>query len=157
MKKAMDRTQSIINAVFSTVAGWFTAVYIYFAPVQTLWLCIAVAWGANFLAGYIAGLRAGESFNKAKAKETGIEVMCYLCIVSLLYFIGERMGDKDIILKGLNIITWAFIYFYAINILKNLCSIVPKSKGLRYCKYVISLEFFRRFPSLEKFEKDETI
>jgi len=154
--KIADNAQSVISAIIYTISGWITAVYIYFAPVQVLWLCIAVAWGANFLAGYIAGMREGESFDKCKAKDTGIEVMCYLFIVSLLYFIGERMGDKDLILKGLNIITWAFIYFYAINILKNLCRIVPKSKGLKYCKYVISLEFFRAFPSLKKFD-DETI
>ena len=140
----------LFRSIWLTIAGWFTAAFIYFAPIHNLWLCILIVWIINFFVGYITGmLRNKESFSRRKAMDTMREVLVYLALNALMFVIGERMHKEDVIIQGLNIITWAFIYFYLMNIFQNLRKLMPKSKGIEYVHNFISAEFLKKIPGIK--------
>jgi len=138
------------------IIGWATATFLFFEPIHNLWLCIGVAWLFNFLFGWVASMVVQhEQFNHKKALGTMKEVSIYLFITALLFFLGETMKDRNSVLFSLNVITWAFILFYLINILKNLRRLAPDSKGVHYVYILVSLEFLKNLPHFKQFKKEE--
>jgi len=141
--------KSIIVALISSVLAYLT-------PVYDIVICIGFAFAGNFFWGYIAGIVAQkDSFCLKKAKVSIYEVLVYVSIVACLFTIGEKMNDKNLALHSLIMITWIWIYFYLVNIFKNLTRIFPNSRGLAFIYFIISLEFIKRFPYLKEFTENE--
>lgn len=144
----------IVKAVAVTLISWITSIFIYFEPIHTLWIVVGVAWGVNFFMGRWAGVREGEEFSLQKAMNTMREAVIYLLATSLFFFLGERMEDEKFVLNGLNVLTWAFLYYYSTNILKNAHRICPDSEPLAYAYWVMSMAFMRKLPFYQEFKKD---
>lgn len=154
--KDVDSTWGIAKSIAIAVASWITSIFIYFEPIHTLWLVVGVTWAVNFLFGYVASMRTqGEIFNLQKAMNTMREAVIYFALTALFFFVGERMEDESFILKALNILTWAFFYFYAINILKNANRICPGNGAIKYFYLLASLTFLRRLPFYRNYEEVE--
>jgi hypothetical protein len=145
-----------INLIKGLIIGAISSIMAYLTPVHDLLVCIGLAFAGNFLWGYIAGLVVqSDSFCLKKAKVAIYEVVIYCALIAFIYTIGEKMNNKDLALKSLAIITWAWIYFYLVNIFKNLKRLFPTSRGLAFVYFVISLEFNKQFPYLKEFVESE--
>ena len=144
------------SLIKATIVGVFSAIAAYFVPIGPFVLVIISAFILNFLAGISAGfLVLDESFDFKKAIWTFIEMDTYLIIVASAFFIGDKMNDREAVLKGIYGVTYAFIYFYSINILRNLKLLFPSSRGISFLHFVTSLEFIKRIPFMTAFLKYE--
>jgi len=142
----------IIVIIKTAVVAFISSVFAYLAPVHEMILCIIIAFAGNFICGFFAGLIAqNESFNFKKAKVAIFEAVVYVVLIAGFFTIAEKMDDKEYVLKGLSIITWAWIYFYSVNIAKNLTRLFPHSSGFSFLYYALSMEFIKRFPVLKDF------
>jgi hypothetical protein len=149
------KTAKIIGG---TLSGWLLHILLYFLPIKDLSICIFIAFLMNFSMGILAGILVNcETLNIKKALYAFFEIAVYLVIVTCGYTWGEKLGNLYIILDGISILTWSWIYMYLVNFLKNAGRIAPNSKRIRFAHYILSLEFIRYLPILRKFEKKEEI
>lgn len=148
--------ENYFNAIKGVLIGIISAILAYLAPVYYLLLCIGLSFAGNFFWGYLAGIiTQHESFCLKKAKVAMYEILVYAMLIAVIFFIGEKMGNKELVLKCLSIVTWAWIYFYLVNIFKNLRRLFPKSRGLFFIYFIISLEFIKQFPYMKEFLEAE--
>jgi hypothetical protein len=54
-------------------------------------------------------------------------------------------------LQAVSTITYALIYFYAVNIFKNLRQLFSGSKAITFIHYLISVEVLQKLPHLNRF------
>ena len=64
---------------------------------------------------------------------------------------GEKFGDKPIILELIKILSYAVTCFYAENIAKNARRMLTTSKIVKFLHWFVSLEFVKQFPLINKF------
>lgn len=148
-----DTVWSLIKA---TIVSLFSYLAAYFLPIGPFIVVIITAFILNFFAGLAAGfIVQNESFLFKKAIHTLIEVAIYMVIVASAFFIGDKMNDREAVLKGIYGVTYAFIYFYSVNILKNLRLLFPCSRGINFLYFILSLEFIKKIPFMGDFLKYE--
>lgn len=147
-----------LKIAYFTISGWILSVFLYFTPMHWLWVCILATWIGNLVFGYLSGLVLhNEKLDTKKFLWATVEVVVYLLVTALFFFIGDRMKNQSLIVMGLTVVTWAFLYFYAVNILKNIVRLLPRSLGFKYLYFVLSLEFIKRIPYMKEFQKQEHI
>lgn len=56
-------------------------------------------------------------------------------------------------LVSISIVTHVVLYFYAVNVFKNLKRMFPGSQWIAFCYWLISFEFVKKVPFLESFLK----
>lgn len=144
----MENIKAVIVGIFSALAA-------YLSPISSVLFSILYVFFLNFLFGYLSGLVKGESFALRKAFTAVKEACIFFLIVASVYIIGERMGDDNAALQAITTITYAITYFYAVNIFKNLNKLFPKSRGISFLYYVLSMEFIKKIPFMESFVKQE--
>jgi hypothetical protein len=145
-----------LNISRGIIIGVISSVLAYITPIYDLLICIGMSFAGNFLWGYVAGIVVQkESFNLKKAKVAIYEVLLYVSIVACIFIIGEKMKNQEFVLKCLSLITWVLIYFYIVNIFRNLKRLFPKSRGIFFIYFVISIEFIKHFPYMKEFLEDE--
>ena len=52
-------------------------------------------------------------------------------------------------------IVYSVLYFYSVNIFRNLAKLIPDSRTLKFLYYVLSFEILKKLPFLKKFEENE--
>jgi len=146
-----------IRLIYGTLSGWYIHLLLYFLPIRDLSICIFIAFIVNLLMGIFAGVLVnGEALNMKKFLYAFFEIAIYLVIVTCGYTWGEKMGSLYLILEGLSILTWSWIYMYLVNFLKNASRVAPTSKNIKFAYYILGLEFIKYLPMLKRFEKQET-
>jgi hypothetical protein len=144
----MDITTIIKAFLISLVSS----VLAYLNPVGNMLICIISMFSANFIIGLLAGLIANdESFDHKKAFRAISEAVTYILLVAGTFTVSEKMGSKDGAISALSLITWAWIYLYLVNIVKNLKILLPSSDGIGFLYYVISMEFVKKIPLLRAY------
>lgn len=144
----MENLKGLLVGVMSALAA-------YLSPISSVIFSIFYVFILNFIFGLLGGFSKGEKFDFKKAFSTIKEVLIYYLIILSVYLVGERMGDKGAALQAITSITYAFIYFYVVNILKNLCLVFKESRALFFIHYVVSFEIVKKIPFLESFVKNE--
>lgn len=137
------------------LVGTLSALAAYLSPISSVIFSVLYVFILNFACGYLAGMANGEKFAWKKAFSTVKEVAVYYMILVSIFIVGERMGDDGAALQAITTITYAFIYFYAVNILRNLASIFKNSRSINFIYYVISFEVIKKIPFMESFIKQE--
>lgn len=149
--------EEILAFIKAVIISFFSAVAAYFLPIGPFIVVIITAFFLNFITGLSSGFIVhDESFNFKKALHTLIEVAIYMIIVASAFFIGDKMNDREAVLNVIYGVTYAFIYFYAVNILKNLKRLFPSSRGINFLHFTLSLEFIKRIPFMTDFLKYES-
>lgn len=134
--------------------GTVTVLAAYFAPIQNMIFCILFVFLLNFLVGLISGIRVNdEKFSLKKFFRCIVESMVYYLLVAAIFVVGDHMQNQGGALQCITGITYAIIYFYAVNGLRNLHLLMPQSKGLGFIYYVVSLEGIKRIPYLDDYLK----
>jgi len=143
---------TIRNLFACTVA----AVAAYFHPIQDILLAILVVLGVNFMLGLLSGvLMDKERFNFKKGFICFIEAAVYFALISFIFFVGDKIHNKDGALQCISAITYALLYFYGVNIFKNLHRLLPVNRLIAFLYYVVSFAFVDKIPYLKEFLKIE--
>lgn len=146
----MTATKSIFACLMS---GFFAFV----APISGNLFSLVAIFFINFAFGLVASVVIKhERFSFQKAFRAISESAVFLMIVLIVLMIGKTMtGAFDSALQFISFITYTAFYFYGVNILRNAHALLPKSKTIKFLYKVLSVEFAKKIPFLEKFLKDE--
>lgn len=130
----------------------FLSLMMYLSPINGILFAVSFAFLLNFVIGYITGMRVNkESFDFKKAFSCIIEACVFFVIVASIYTIGEHLDNSGEALVSISIITYAVLYFYAVNVFKNLRRLFPSNQWMSFCYWLISFEFVKKVPFLESF------
>ena len=144
-----------IRNLFVTIAGVLLG---YFAPLKDIVFVIFFIFLLNCIFGLVAGVGVqGEKFSLKKFFRCIMETLVFYVIVLSIFVIGEKMGNVDGALQCISGVVYAIIYFYSVNILRNVNKLLPKSKVIKFLYYVLSFEVIKKIPYLQQFQekKDE--
>lgn len=142
-----DFKSSVIGSVILQILA-------YLSPIGNTMMVMSVAFFMNFMVGLITSIAIQkESWSSRKAFRFILEAFYITGVISFTFSIGERLGNKDVILELIKIISYYVIWFYAQNIAKNFTRIIPESSICRFLHYAISLEFVKKLPLISQFNK----
>ena len=86
---------------------------------------------------------------------TACEAAIFFLLVGAIYFIGERKGNAPEALQCISFVTYIVVYFYAMNILRNLMFIFPDNSSVwkvtHFLHYILSVEFVKKIPGLQNY------
>ena len=142
------------------IVGGLISVCAYLSPIQGEVKSLLLLFMLNFFFGYLAGMLANrEKFSLKKAFNCIKEATIFFLLVCALYYIGEQKGNESGALQCISFITYAIVYFYSLNILKN-CKLILHDnttayKAVSFLYYVVSVEFIKHVPGLSAYIKTE--
>lgn len=144
------------STVKTLLVGLLTGLAAYLHPLTGDMYSLMGVFVLNFLFGLLAGLLAsGETFQFRKAWKCVSEATIFFVMVCAIYFIGEHKGNPDGALQCVSFVTYSIIYFYAVNILRNLRQLLPEGsvgcKVVAWLHWVVSVEFVKRIPYLKEY------
>jgi len=156
----METCITVIKSIYLSITGWIAASFLFFAPIHYLWEVALILWGVNVLFGYLSGRMINmENLVWKKFMRALFEVAIYLFITLFMFLIGKLQNEGDEMLKGLNVISWALVAFYVVNILKNICRLLPGespvARFFRYLYLVVSLDWITRLPHFQEYLNQE--
>mgnify|MGYP007133691617 CR=1 FL=1 len=107
------------------------------------------------------GLFAGvlvqhEGFIFRKAFKCISEAAVISGLMAMILLVGDNIDNHDGAMSAISLAVYALIYFYGVNILKNLNRIFPKNRYIDFLYYVLSFEMIRRFPIWKTTTKQRT-
>jgi hypothetical protein len=137
------------------LVGTLTTLAAYLSPISSVIFSVLYVFIFNFACGYLAGMANGEKFAWKKTFSTVKEVAVYYMILVSIFIVGERMGNNEAALQAVTTITYAFIYFYSVNIFRNLVIIFKGNRGINFIYFVISFEVIKKIPFMDSFIKSE--
>ena len=146
-----DTIRNLIVTLCSILFG-------YFSPLRNIVFVIFFVFLLNCLFGLVAGVGVeGEKFNLKKFFRCILETLVFYVIVLSIYLVGEKMGNEQGALQCISGVVYAVIYFYAVNILRNIHTIFPENRWVKFLFYVLSFEVIKKIPYLQQFQerKDE--
>ena len=146
-----DTIRNLLVTIFSVLFG-------YFSPLRDIVFVIFFVFLLNCLFGLVAGVGVeGEKFNLKKFFRCILETLVFYVIVLSIYLVGEKMGNEQGALQCISGVVYAVIYFYAVNILRNIHTIFPENRWVKFLFYVLSFEVIKKIPYLQQFQekKDE--
>ena len=124
----------------------------YFAPLKNIVFVIFFVFLLNCIFGLIAGVGVqGEKFSLKKFFRCIMETMVFYVIVLSVYLVGEKMGNASGALQCISGVVYAILYFYTVNILRNIHKLLPKSKSIKFLFYVLSFEVIKKIPYLQQY------
>jgi hypothetical protein len=148
----LDTIRNLIVTIFSVLVG-------YFAPLGDIVFVIFFVFLLNCLFGLIAGVGIqGERFSLKKFFRCILETLVFYVIVLSIYVIGEKMGNESGALQCISGVVYAIVYFYAVNILRNIHVLMPSNRWVKFLFYVLSFEVIKKIPYLQQYqEKKEEV
>lgn len=141
----MEDIRTIIVVTLSSLMA-------YLSPINGVLFAVTLAFVLNFIFGYLTGMRVNnEHFDLKKAFSCVKEACVFFVVVAFVYTIGEHLNNSNEALISISIVTYVVLYFYAVNIFKNLKRLFPQSQWIAFCYWLISFEFVKKVPFLESF------
>lgn len=147
----LDTIRNLIVTITSVVVG-------YFAPLKDIVFVIFFIFLLNCIFGLVAGVGVqGEKFSLKKFFRCIMETFVFYVIVLSIYLVGEKMGNPDGAIQCISGVTYAIIYFYTVNILRNAHKLLPKSKVIKFLYYVLSFEVIKKIPYLQQYMDNASV
>lgn len=144
----IDTIKNLLVTVSSVLIG-------YFAPLSQIAFVICFIFFLNCLFGLVAGIGVeGEKFSLKKWFRCLLETMVFYVIVLSIYLVGEKMGNPSGAIQCISGVTYAIIYFYTVNILRNAHKILPTSNVIKFLFYVLSFEVLKKIPYLQQYTEN---
>lgn len=137
--------------------GLITAISItmaYFSPIQDMVFTIFFLFLVNCVVGMLTGMMVEkESFSLRKFWRCILETLAFYVIVVSLFVCGNNLHNTDGALHAIAGVIYSILYFYSVNVLRNLTKCMPESEALLFLYYVVSFEFVRKFSNLKGFSQ----
>lgn len=128
----------------------------YLSPINGILFSVSFMFAINFIVGYTAGMRVNkEDFSFQKAFSCIKEVCVFFVVAASAYVIGDKMDNKDGAIQAISVVTYSLIYFYSVNVFKNLKRLFPNSQWIAFTYYCISFEMVKKVSFMEAFLKQK--
>lgn len=149
----MDNIRSLAGCIIS-------AVFAYFTPVESIFLGVAWVFLVNFIFGLLNGIVVkSEPFSFRKAFSCIVEAMVLYVLMATIFLVGDRIGNQPGAMQCITAVVYALIYFYTVNILRNIKGLFPGNRLIRFLYWILSIEFVKEIPFvgdyLAKFNRHE--
>ena len=149
MSNGIDNLRAMVVSITAGIAA-------YLNPVSGDMYSMLAVFAVNFLAGLLTDLLAnGGSFSFRKAWRCVGEATVFFVLICAIYFIGERHGDAQAALQCVSFVTYSVFYFYAVNILRNIKTLLPDGsvgyKVTAFLYWTVSAECIKRIPGLSDY------
>jgi magnesium-transporting ATPase (P-type) len=129
----------------------------YLQPIHSVMFALFFIFFFDMIIGILTDLTVNKkSLSSKKFMFACLSFAIYITIIAMIYVVGERMNDLNEALFIDKFITYAFVYFYIVNSLKNLRKLLPRSRGIAFLEFIVGLEFVKRITSLGEFLKEES-
>lgn len=145
MLNMFDTVKNMVISVTSVMVG-------YFAPLKNIVFVIFFIFLMNCLFGLIAGIGVqNEKFDLKKFFRCVMETFVFYMIVLSIYLVGEKMGNPSGAIQCISGVTYAIIYFYSVNILRNANKLFPANKCIKFLFYIVSFEVIKKIPYMQNY------
>lgn len=147
---------TMIDALKNTVIGIVLAVLAYLRPLQGELSSLFLIFFINFAAGYLSGMIANhENFEIKKALRCIGEATVFFAFCTCIYAIGKFKNEEPGALQCVSFVTYVVIYFYMVNIIKNLEKMFKEGTTpwmiFAFLYYVLRFKFIERIPYLKEY------
>lgn len=143
---------NILNGTKNILATLFSVAMAYFAPIQDMVFTIFFLFLVNCIVGMITGMLVErEGFRLRKFIHCISETLAFYLIVVCLFVVGRNMDNMDGAMQAIGGVIYSIIYFYSVNVLRNLTYIFPESRTLIFLYWMVSFEFIKKIPALQRF------
>lgn len=145
-------TMEWFGTIKSFLITTMSVVMAYFAPIQDMVFTIFFLFLVNCIVGMLTGMMIEhELFSLKKFGKCISETLSFYLIVVCLFVVGKNMNNMDGALQAIGGVIYSILYFYSVNVLRNLTKVFPESDVLLFLYYVVSFEFVKKFTSLQGF------
>ena len=132
------------------------SVLAYLKPIEGELWSLFLIFALNFVFGYLADMIAnGEDFKFKKAFRCICEATVFFILCAVIYAIGRFKGQEAGALQCVSFITYTIIYFYSMNVLRNLKQIFREGTTpwnvIAFLYYVLRFKFIKRIPFLSDY------
>lgn len=132
--------------------GIFSAVCSFFAPITDYVFALTIVFLFDFLAGLLSSILVNnEKFKFSKFRRCLIDIMVYFIIITSIYAVGKFTHKPDGAIQCASGVMFVIIYYYAVNIFRNLTHLMPNNQPINFIYYVLSFEIFNKYPVLKNF------
>ena len=148
----MEQFKSFALFTLGAIAAWIN-------PIILNVVALLIIFFVNFLFSWIAAMSENESWNFKKAWDSITQACVFFTLVTVMFSLGKLQGNEEGVLQWVSLLIYVVIYFYSVNVLKNIIIIFPaKSVGYRivnFLHHAITIEFIKQLPILGTFLKKE--
>lgn len=138
----MERIKELSIAAIASIFGAI-------APVHNVLAACMMIFAANFIAGVAAGVFIQrECLSIKKVVNCIVEAAVISTLIAMILVIGDKIGNHEGAMSAISVIVYALIYFYGVNITRNLSRLFPKNRLLAFLYYVVSFEVAKKIPYL---------
>lgn len=132
--------------------GVLSAVCSFFAPITDYVFALIIVFLFDFFAGLISSILVdNEKFKFSKFRKCLIDIMVYFIIITSIYAVGKFTHKSDGAIQCASGVMFVIIYYYAVNIFRNLSLLMPNNNSINFIYYVLSFEIIREYPIFKRF------
>lgn len=144
-------TEQIKNVII----GIILAIIAYLEPIEGELQTLFLVFFLNFLFGYLSGMVKGEDFSLKKALVCIGHAAIFFVLCGAVYVVGRLKGQMDGAVQCVSFITYLIIYFYGLNILRNIKKIfkenTPPWHVANTLYFVLRFKFIEHIPYLSDY------
>ena len=134
--------------------GMFSAICSFFAPITDYVFALTIVFLFDFLVGLISSILVNnEKFKFSKFRRSLIDIMVYFIIITGIYAVGEFTHKPDGAIQCASGVMFIVIYYYAVNIFRNLNILMPNNNSINFIYYVLSFEMLSKYPIFKRFNE----
>ncbi len=146
----------MFDKIRDILVGITLAVLAFLKPIEGELFSLILIFFLNFLFGYLSGMIANhEDFEIKKALRCGGEAVIFFVLCCSIYAIGKLKGEMNGAVQCVSFITYVIIYFYTLNVLKNLKKTFKTGTApwfiVSFIYYVLRVKFIEKIPFLSEY------
>jgi hypothetical protein len=111
----------------------------------------------NFVFGVVDDVVKGNGWEWRKAKTFFLHILVFFVIAACMCIVGYFLHNAEEAITGIRIMCVMAVWFYGVNILKNVCRILvtntPMWKFFNFLYWVLSLKMVEKIPYLSEYMK----
>ena len=137
------------------------AVLAYLKPIEGELTSLMIIFFLNFVFGYLSDMIAnGQDFSLKKAVVCIGHATAFFVLCAAVYVIGRLKGQMAGSVQCVSFISYLVLWFYGLNILRNLCLIFKKDTPPWYVVsalyYILRFKFVDKLPFLSDYLNSTT-
>ena len=141
-----------MDALKLFIMTFISAILAYLQPIYAPLLVLGIVFFGDIAAGVAVDLVVNKDrIRIKKILFAMLFVALYASIIANTFIISDHMGDRIEGLAVVKMLTYVFAYFYASNILRNLCTLFPDNKPFAFLYYWLGLQVVKRLPDLARY------
>lgn len=145
----------MIDQIKNVIVGILIAILAYLEPIEGELKTLFLIFFLNFLFGYLSGMVKGEDFSLKKALVCVGHATIFFVLCAAVLAVGKFKGHMTGAVQCVSFITYLIIYFYGLNILRNLKKIFKEGTApwhiVNTLYYILRFKFIENIPYLKEY------